>query len=102
MPVAPSVFRRAPGLRVPTVMALVHPDLATDMPAEVTVVARRAGDWLEWVFRASDLAQVIVPSETDLGISVFNEVVGRSQLRGTLDGEPFDVECRSVFELLTA
>jgi hypothetical protein len=96
------LLRRAPGLRVPTVMALVHPDLATDMPAEVTVVARRAGDWLEWVFRASDLAQVIVPSETDLGISVFNEVVGRSQLRGTLDGEPFDVECRSVFELLTA
>jgi hypothetical protein len=48
-----------------------------------------------------DLAQLVVPNETNLGETIINEVVGTVKAAGRLNGEKFDWEGRGFFEFLT-
>ena len=88
--------------KLPRVMALLAPSDASELPREVVLRACGDGDWLEYRFAPESVGQVVIPNDTDLGVSVLNEVAGRSSLRGSIGGESFDFETRSIFELLGA
>jgi hypothetical protein len=89
-------------LKVPRVMALVWPEAFADVPRWLEATAESDGDQLHCRFDADDLAQVVIPAEEHLGVTVINEVIGRSTVDGTIRGERFAMECRSVFEFLVA
>ncbi len=86
--------------KVPRIMALLCPDAATDVPRWVEMHARGDGDEVWYRFDAHDLSQVVIPSETDLSVTIINEVTGRSSLHGTIGGERIEMEGRAVCEFL--
>lgn len=88
--------------KLPRVMALLAPGPATELPRAVILRAHGDGDWFEYRFEPESVGQVLIPNDTDLGVSVLNEVAGRSSFRGAIGGETFDVKSRSIFELLGA
>jgi hypothetical protein len=88
--------------KIPRVMALLAPGPLTELPRTVVLRAEGEGDWLEYRFEPKSVGQVVIPNDTDLGVSLLNEVAGRSSFRGRIGGEAFDVESRSIFELLGA
>jgi hypothetical protein len=88
--------------KLPRVMALLAPGPTAELPRAITFQAEGDGDWLEYRFEPDSVGQVVIPNDTDLGVSLLNEVAGRAFIRGKIDGERFDVESRSVFELLGA
>ena len=45
-----------------------------------------------------DVSQVLIPSETELGVTIFNEVLGRSRVHGRIAGEEIDFSGNSVVE----
>ena len=69
---------RAPGL--------VAPERTTDLPQRLVVNAVSGTDRLRMTFEAYDLAQILVPHETDLGTTVINEVRGRACVEGDVKG----------------
>lgn len=87
--------------KFPRPMALVAPELTTDVPRRFEVAAARRDDWLECRFSAGDLAQIIIPNETDLGVTIINEVSGKLELRGRAKGEPVHMDGEGFFEFLT-
>jgi hypothetical protein len=87
--------------KFPRSMALVSPELTTDVPRNFEVSARRGNDWLECRFAAADLAQIIVPNETNLGVTAINEVSGLLEVQGLVKGEPVSMSGRGFFEFLT-
>jgi hypothetical protein len=87
--------------KFPRVMALVAPELTTDIPQALEITAAAGGDSLRAFFTAYDVAQVVIPNETDLGVTIINEVSGRLTLRGEIKGEPVNIEGRAIFEFLT-
>jgi hypothetical protein len=86
--------------KIPRVMALVSPDVPTDVPRASTLVAAADGDTLECRFVGHDLAQVVVPAEASPGVTVINEVTGTMTVRGRVRGEPVALDGRGVFEFL--
>jgi hypothetical protein len=86
--------------KLPRVMALLSPDAVADVPRWVEMHARGDGDELCYRFEADDVAQVVIPSETDLGVTIINEVTGTSSLRGTIRGESIAVDGRAICEFL--
>jgi hypothetical protein len=86
--------------KLPRVMALLAPGPGAELPRAVVLRARGDGDWFEYRFEPESVGQVVIPNDTDLGVSLLNEVAGQASFRGTIGGEHFDVESRSVFELL--
>jgi hypothetical protein len=82
-------------------MALVASELTTDVPGLFEVNAARLGEWLRCRFTADDLAQIVVPNELDLGVTIINEVSGILALQGEIKGEPVSMEGRGFFEFLT-
>lgn len=94
-------FLRPPRVfKIPRAMALVAPEMATDVARGIRARATAATNWIECDFAANDVAQVLIPSESDLGATIFNEVIGRTQVRGCIDGRPVDFEGRSVVEVI--
>jgi hypothetical protein len=95
------MLRRPAPFKVPRVMGLVHPGSAADIPARLVLDARGRGDWarVEFVFR--DVAQVIIPNDDDLGVTVINEVNGHYQLTGEIRGETIGTSGRAVVEFLS-
>lgn len=93
----------APGRvpKFPRVMALVAPEVTTDVPACLEVIARRGDDHLHCHFQAEDIVQVVVPNESDLGTTVINEVSGSLEASGRVKGEPVAMRGRGFFEFLT-
>lgn len=87
-------------VKIPAVMAIVAPDLATDVPRSVEIRASADGDDLRVRFDLDDLAQVVIPSETDLGVTVINEVSGRARVSGSVRGEPIAFDARGMCEFL--
>lgn len=88
-------------LKLPRIMTLLSPGGAHDLPEHLHVRARGDGDELDLTFVAEDVAQLIIPSEHDLhGITVLNEVSGRTIARGRVRGETVDMEGPSVFEFV--
>lgn len=87
-------------LKIPRVMTLLSPGSATDVPRWVEMRAQGDGDWLCYRFEAQDLAQVVIPSDTGLDVTIINEVTGRSSMEGEIRGEKISVEGRAICEFL--
>lgn len=86
--------------KVPRVMALLAAERVTDVPASWGVTARRDDDRVEVDCTARELAQVLIPSETRLGVTIFNEVSARAAVRGRFGGEAFAYDGRSILEFI--
>jgi hypothetical protein len=93
--------RCRPVFKVPRVMALLSPDQAPDVPAQVEIAARAATDAVEVRFDAATLSQVVIPSETGPSITIINEAVGRVIVTGTIRGEAIRFAGRAVCEFLS-
>jgi len=89
-------------LKIPRVMGLVSPGTAVDVPRRLTVTGRSRGDWVDFEFDSSDVAQVIIPNDDDLGVTIINEVSGDARVRGEVRGEAFGFQGRSMCEFLGA
>ncbi len=87
-------------VKLPRVMGLVSPGDATDVPKRFVARARRGEDHLELEFVTSDLAQVIIPNDDDLGVTIINEVAGQVCVTGKVAGERVEVSGSSIFEFL--
>lgn len=87
--------------KFPRAMALVAPEHATDIPLRLDITAAIGGDHLRCRFEAEDVAQIVVPNETDLGQTIVNEVSGRLRLAGEVKGESVAMQGRAIFEFLT-
>lgn len=86
--------------KVPSVMALLHPELPTDVPELLGFEAEVRGDRLEGSFRGEDVAQVVIPGERDYNVTIINEVSGRVDLSGHVGGERVELHGSAVFEFL--
>ncbi|WP_437564858.1 hypothetical protein [Sorangium sp. So ce542] len=95
-------LRPARILKLPRVMALLSPDLLPDVPRRLHIQGEADGDWMECVFESSDCAQVIIPNDQDLGVTIINEVSGAVRLSGLVRGETVSMEGRAIFEFLGA
>ncbi len=89
-------------LKVPRIMALIAPSVLTDVPRFLDIRAAADGDALHARFEASDLAQVVIPNDGDLGVTIINEVSGTVRLEGEVRGERVFLEGRAIFEFLGA
>jgi hypothetical protein len=87
--------------KFPHTMALVAPELTTDVPRRFEVSAKRDSDWLRCVFTSQDLAQLVVPDDLDLGVTIINEVSGQMEVEGQVKGEPVSMAGEGFFEFLT-
>jgi hypothetical protein len=86
--------------KVPGVMRLLVPGTATTVPAELVVEAQSRSDHVVAVFRPREVAQVVVPNETDTGFTILNETIGHLSTSGRIDGESFAFEAETVVEFL--
>lgn len=87
-------------VKLPPAMGLVSPGVATDVPRRLILRAASRGDRITAVFTTAEVAQLIIPNDDDLGVTIINEVSGRLTVEGTALGEPFQIENRAVFEFL--
>jgi hypothetical protein len=87
--------------KFPRPMSLLAPERTTDVPRRFAVQAQRGADGVECVFTAEHVAQIVVPNETDLGVTVINEVGGSLALSGEIKGERIAMQGRGFFEFLT-
>jgi hypothetical protein len=88
--------------KTPRTMALVSPGTAIDVPRRLVVEADTGDTRLTAVFTSREAAQVIVPNDDDLGVTIINEVAGDLEVQGTVRGEDFAVRCPTIFEFLGA
>jgi len=86
--------------KFPPVMALISPERTTDVPRRLLVEAVSAEDRLEFCFEAKEVAQILIPNETDLGETVINEVVGKIRASGRIKDENVEIEGEGFFEFL--
>ena len=93
-------LRREQVARFPRAVGLIAPE-STDVPREVEIVAEAGGDSLVCHFQSEDVAQLLIPNETDLGLTIINEVSGRVSLAGNIRGETVRMNGRGFFEFLT-
>lgn len=87
--------------KFPAVMALLAPERTTDIPRSFAVRARRGQDRLDFQFEAGSVAQIIIPNETNLDVTIINEVSGQINLTAETKGEHFTTQGRGFFEFLT-
>ncbi len=92
-------FTRLP--KFPRVMELVAPESTTDIPRYLDISATAGGDSLLCHFEAEDVAQIVIPNETDLGVTILNEVTGHLELEGKVKGELVNMQGGAIFEFLT-
>jgi hypothetical protein len=92
-------LRRVP--KFPRIMALIAPEWTTDVPQAFEIEATAGQDHLHCRFQAQDVAQIVVPNETDLGETIINEVVGKFQAEGRVKGEEVTFAGEGFFEFLT-
>jgi len=88
-------------LRLPRVMGLLAESRPADVPARFEVRARRHTDWLDLTFDVTDVAQVVIPNDDDLGLTIINECCGNFAWQGELAGERIAFQGRSIFEFLS-
>jgi len=86
--------------KAPRPMALLVPELAADVPRHLETHAAAGSDWLSCRCEPYDVVQVCIPSETDLGVTIFNEVSARAQVRGQIGGEAVAFAGRSIMEFI--
>jgi hypothetical protein len=86
--------------KVPRAMSLVAPEVVADVPCWLEVSGRAEGDWIECRAEAYDMAQVLIPSEARLGVTIFNEVAARTEVRGRVAGEDVRFAGKSILEFI--
>jgi hypothetical protein len=86
--------------KVPRISNLVNPGSASDVPERLVLSARDGGDWLRLEFASQHVAQLAIPNDRDLGLTVIQEVLGEAVVTGELRGEPIAIEGRSICEFL--
>jgi hypothetical protein len=86
--------------KLPPIMGLIYPDLATDIPAALSFDGDGEGDFVRGRFTTGEVAQVVLPNDRDLGVTVINEVSGRLMVKGRVRGEELEIDGRAVFEFL--
>jgi len=87
--------------KFPPIMALVAPEMTTDVPHTLDIAAHSCNDHLDLRFQAQDVAQIVIPNETDLGETIINEVTGTIEARGQVKDEPVEMQGKGFFEFLT-
>jgi hypothetical protein len=87
--------------KLPRVMGLACPGDVTDVPRSLFVRARRGDDWVDFVFETEEAAQVVIPNDDDMGVTIINEVSGRVCVEGSASGERIHIEAPSIFEFLS-
>lgn len=95
-----SFFRPPSVFKVPPAMALLAPEHAADVPSYLENHARAGHDWLTCRCEPYDVVQVLIPSETDLGVTIFNEVSATAQVEGEIGGERVSFRGRTIMELI--
>jgi hypothetical protein len=90
-----------PILKVPRMMALVAPERTTDVPERFVVTAAAGRDRARMEFMAEHAAQIVVPNEVDLGVTVINEVRGTITVEGTVKGREVASTGAGMCEFLT-
>jgi hypothetical protein len=88
--------------KYPRVMALVSPEATTDVPRQLELVGASNGDQVRCRFHAEDVAQVVIPNETDLDSTIVNQVIGRFEMEGRVAGESVATQGSGIFEFLVA
>jgi len=95
------LLRRPPALTLPTVMRVLRPGLASDLPAAVRIRGHQDGDQVQLRFEPDHYVRIVVPDEhDDLGVVVLNEVSGAVRAAGEIGGRALDLEGSGVFEFL--
>ena len=97
-----SLLRAERVCKIPPVMALIHPELATAVPRQLVFSAASEGDSLTAEFTSRDVAQVIIPNDRDVGVTIINEVSGDLAVEGVVRGEAVSIHGRAIFEFLGA
>lgn len=97
---ATSALRPQRIFQVPRAMALVATEQACDVPAGICFRGRNGGGEIECAARCEEVSQVLIPRETRLGVTIFNEVMARTEVRGNLAGESFAFTGRSILEFI--
>jgi len=87
--------------KFPRIMSLIAPEVTTDVPRSLEIDAVSGADHIHFCFETQDLAQLIIPNETDLGETTINEAVGVINAAGIIKGQPVDFEGKGFFEFLT-
>lgn len=91
----------APERTLPGVMRFLTPGRASGIPAELQISGRRGPDQLEVRFVAEEYLRIAIPSEIDLRrVVTLNEISGRVEAHGMIDGTALSLEGSGVFELL--
>jgi hypothetical protein len=81
-------------------MGLVSPGNVTDVPRRLVMRARRGADRLDVEFVTEDVAQVIIPNDDDLGVTIIHEVAGHVSAEGSIGAEKVVLNGPSIFEFL--
>lgn len=77
--------------RLPPVMALICPGVATDIPKRLEVSAEGGGDWLSLSIEPMDAAQILVPGDgDDMSTTILTEAPGIAKASGCIRGEVLD------------
>lgn len=86
--------------KIPRPMALLAPEMVADVPRRMRVVAADGDDRVECRSECYDLAQVLIPSEAQLGVTIFNEATARTTVEGCVHGERFSYTGKSTLEFI--
>jgi hypothetical protein len=86
--------------RLPPVMSLLMPKLATRGPGALRIQADGKEGTIELAIRLESAAQIVVPSEREpTRVSGLTELVGRAEMKGRLGGVDVRAEGSCVVEL---
>lgn len=97
---AGGLLRTAASLTVPRSLSLLASTSATDVPQHIHITARDGTDRLEGSLECFDMARVLVPRDTDLGVTAIHEIKGRLVLDGALGGEEVHIDAPAFAETL--
>lgn len=86
--------------KLPRVMGLASPANVTDVPRRLEIRAERGPDRVAMTFVTKDVAQVIIPNDDDMGVTIIHEVAGDVVVDGRIDGERVELTAPSIFEFL--
>jgi hypothetical protein len=87
--------------KYPRIMGLITPESTPDVPCTLEIEAASGDDRVRCLFQAQDVGQIVVPNETDLEMTVINEVSGLIEGEGVVKGKSFSVNGQGLFEFLT-
>ena len=95
------LLRSGPSRTVPGALALVAPGRASDVPASMTLRARRGDDHLEVVIVPEEFARIAVPAETGASpLVALHEVSAVIRATGSVGSSTIDLEGSGVVEFL--